>query len=276
VIGHRARLKNINFSYWISQPEARTGKTPVLLIHGFGGTYSGLEDLSAILASRTTVIGLDLPGYGLSEPLKGRHTLSNYSRFLNDFCASTEFHKIDVVGHSFGADIAIVFAALYPERVRKLILISPVILSNRRTASLGKYYYDLVARVPRGLRHRLLHNHTLTWISDYLLFRQASERQRAKILRDDYISDHLMTDRPVIESYRSLFTTRFLKLASRIQTPTMILSGNEDQLSPSKDMYALQASIPDSTLEIIAGAGHFLPLEDPRQTADIVQQFLAQ
>lgn len=272
--GHQTKIKHKKVVYWTSASHATNNRESLLLIHGFGGTYSGLEDLAALLSEQYNLLGLDLPGYGLSEPLQERHTLRNYAKFLNTFCGATEFHKVNVVGHSFGADIAIVFAALFPNRVDKLVLISPVVFSKKGIARLGKAYYNVVSRLPKGLRHTLLHSHALTRLSDRFMFKQASEQQRSKILRDDYISDHLMTDTPTIESYLSLLATPFFKLAGRIQSKTLVISGSDDALSPADVMQKLQEQIPSSSLSIVQGAGHFLPLETPRPVAEQIIGFL--
>lgn len=274
MIGHKAAHKGKQYAYWISAA-SETKTTPLLLIHGFGGTYSGLEDLSAKLDKTYTVIGVDLPGYGLSEPLHARHTLGAYASFLNDFCEETGFPAVHVVGHSFGADISMVFASKYPERVDKLVLLNPVLVSNRTFASMAKYYYELVAKAPYKVRHWLLHNHVLTWVSAYLLFKNASPEQRAKILRDDYISDHLMTDRPVIESYRSLLATDFLRVGAKIKSPTLIASGTADSLSPPADMAKLHDAISGSRLEQLHGEGHFMPIESPAEVYRLINNFIA-
>ena len=273
--GHQTKIKYKNIAYWTSAAHLSNSKESVLLIHDFGGTYSGLEELAGLLAEHYNVLGLDLPGYGLSEPLNERHSLQNYARFLNNFCATTEFHKVNVVGHSFGADVAIVFAALFPERVNKLVLISPVIYSNTGMARLAKVYYNVVAKMPKPLRHTMLHSHVLTRVSDNFMFKQATEKQRSRILRNDYISDHLMTDTPTIESYLSLLATPFFKLAARIKSKTLLISGSADPLSPTDVMQALQAQIPVSSLDIAKDGGHFLPLEAPRPVGKKIIEFLS-
>lgn len=245
------------------------------MIHGFGGTYSGLEDLSGYIQARHNILGIDLPGYGLSAQLHKRHSLKNYAEFLDDFCGSTEFHKIDVIGHSFGADIAIMFAAKYPNRVNKLVLLNPVLASRRPGVRASRFYYKLVELAPYKIRHRLLHNHLLTWMSDYVNFSHPSKAQKDRILRDDYISDHLMSDRPIIESYNSLLKTDFLKLGRKINAQTLIISGDKDKLSPPNDMAILSNSIKNSTLIIQPGEGHFMPLESPRKTAALIENLLS-
>lgn len=272
--GHQAHLKSRRVAYWTSAPHLTDGMESVLVIHGFGGTYSGLEDLSNLLSEHYNILGLDLPGYGLSEPLRERHSLKNYANFLNTFCGATEFHKVNVVGHSFGADIAIVFAALFPKRVNKLVIISPVVFSNKGLARLGKAYYHFVAKLSQRMRHTMLHNHTLTRVSDELMFKQASDQQRSRILRGDYISDHLMSDAPTIESYLSILATPFFKLAGAIKSKTLLLSGSEDTLSPVEVMAKLQEQIPNSQLDIAVGAGHLLPLETPGPVAKKILEFL--
>lgn len=272
--GHKTKVNRRAVVYWITEPPKGTNEY-ILLIHGFGGTYSGLEDVAEILSEKYGILGVDLPGYGLSEPMHRTHSVKNYANFLYEFCQSIGVKKVHVVGHSFGADIAIVLAAKHPALVQKLVLLNPVISSSKLLGGLSRMYYGFVGVLPRSLRHQLLHNHFLTWVTDSVLFTQASEAQRQQILRDDYISDHLMGDTPVLEGYRSILQTPFLKYARRIQTDTLLIGGAKDVLASVSTMAELHTMIALSKLEIIHDAGHFYPLEKPQKVSKKILSFLA-
>jgi pimeloyl-ACP methyl ester carboxylesterase len=273
--GYEASLQNRRYAYWVSSQDQPPQTLPIMLIHGFGGMYSGLEELSKKLTAHSTVLGLDLPGYGASEQLHRKHTLANYAAFLDQFCEQTKFHKVNVVGHSLGADIALLFASRFPQRVGDLVLLNPVLLTDRRVAALTKLYYDIAARAPKRLRRIILHSHAVTWFTDSVLFAQSPEGAKEKILRDDYISDHLMSDRPIIETYSSIHHTRFLEAAAHIKSRTLIVHGTGDKLTSSNETDALAAAIPGAVLKRVDGGGHFLPLEKPAVAARLILEFLA-
>ncbi len=256
-------------AYW----EGETSGPVVLLVHGFGGNHLGLADLAAALSPNFRVISVDLPGFGESAPMDRVHSLQNYAKFLNQFCAKLELGRCDVVGHSFGASVAIVMAARFPHRLRKLVLAMPVTVSNRWLGRLATFYYRLAGFTTGRLRHFLLNNHLLTWITDNALFATESKKRRAQILSADYQSDHTVPDRVTTESYQSLAATPLLRLARRIKAQTMVLAGTQDLLVPVDQMKVLAALVPEAHTVTVHG-GHFFPIEAPKQAAEIIQTFL--
>jgi pimeloyl-ACP methyl ester carboxylesterase len=61
---------------------------------------------------------------------------------------------------------------------------------------------------------------------------------------------------------------------ARISVPTLVLVGEEDLVTPPADAKALAAAIPNARLEIIAGAGHMAPYENPAAANAVILEFL--
>ena len=93
---------------------------PMIFLHGFPGRHKGLVGVAKNFPDRRIVIP-DLPACGASEPLPVAHSLKNYAVWLNDFLAALSIKRAIVVGHSFGARVALRFAVDHPRKIERLV-----------------------------------------------------------------------------------------------------------------------------------------------------------
>ena len=98
----------------------------LLLLHGFGASLHTWEPWAVALAASHRVIRFDLPGSGLSAPdATGDYTDARSLQLLAALLDQLGVAQASGVGNSIGGRIAWKFAAAYPQRVSKLVLISP-------------------------------------------------------------------------------------------------------------------------------------------------------
>src|SRR6266705_3311921 len=71
----------------------------VMLLHGLSADHTGLLDLAAGLRGVTTIVP-DLPGFGRSAPLPGRHTLDRYATVIEELRGQLELDRFALIGHS--------------------------------------------------------------------------------------------------------------------------------------------------------------------------------
>ena len=117
----KIKIRNINVAY-IEQGE---GETVFLLIHGLGSNAKAWLKNIPELAKQGKVIAVDLPGYGKSDKDYYPYSLSFYADVLTEMLDKMNIKKAVFVGHSMGGQISIVTSLKYPEKVDKLVLISP-------------------------------------------------------------------------------------------------------------------------------------------------------
>ncbi len=98
----------------------------VIMLHGFGSSLHTWEPWARALQSKYRVIRLDLPGSGLSDPdPTGDYTDARAMQVLTALMDRLGVGRASLIGNSIGGRVAWTFAASYPERVAKLVLISP-------------------------------------------------------------------------------------------------------------------------------------------------------
>lgn len=84
--------------------------TPLLLIHGLGGSLHTWDTVSGELARHREVIAIDLPGFGATAPLPGRPTVAALAGSVAGFLEAHDLEGVDVVGSSMGARLALELA----------------------------------------------------------------------------------------------------------------------------------------------------------------------
>ena len=103
----------------------QAGAGPLLvLVHGLAGTMGTWKAVVDELATRCTVVAVDLPGHGRSEPLPGDSSIGTYANALRDLLDELGHRTATVVGHSLGGGVALQFAYQYPQRCERLVLVS--------------------------------------------------------------------------------------------------------------------------------------------------------
>ena len=115
----------------------------VILLHGFGASLDTWEPWAQTLSERFRVIRFDLPGFGLTgaDPT-GDYSNARDIRILTGLMDQLGIDRASLIGNSLGGRIAWNFAALNPDRVTRLVLVSP-----DGFASPG-FEYDRVSETP--------------------------------------------------------------------------------------------------------------------------------
>jgi pimeloyl-ACP methyl ester carboxylesterase len=216
----------------------------------------------------------DLPGFGRSDPLAVPHTVVGYADAIEDFCDALDLPEVTVVGHSLGADIALALTARHPERVRSVIMISPVTEGRGAVARLARAYFRAGSVLPTGLARAWLLSRPAVYLSDQAVITSRDRDIRRRILAEDYRTAAAARPRAISESYLSLHRTPFTELADVVSRPAVLIAGDRDPLSTPASVGALHRRIRASRLIVMSGAGHLWPTEHPRAAGRVVEASL--
>ena len=116
--------KKISYAY--------TGENPnqvIFFIHGSPGSWKAYDEYlqDQELNKKAILISVDRLGYGGSEKGIPEYSLENQAKYLSPILHLYPKSKIILVGHSYGGPVAIQIAGMYPERIKKIILLAPSI-----------------------------------------------------------------------------------------------------------------------------------------------------
>lgn len=115
----------------VGADQADPNATPILLVHGLGGAATNWLEVMGGLARRTTVVAVDLPGFGDSQPPIGHAArLVPQVTFLTRLLDTLGWDRVEVHGNSMGGLLSIMLAGTHPHRVTRLVLVSPAFPSQ--------------------------------------------------------------------------------------------------------------------------------------------------
>jgi len=176
--------------------------------------------------------------------------------------------SFDLFGHSMGARVALEVFRLAPNRVRRLALCSTGV------HPLG----DAEPEKRRNLQ-AIGHARGFEALVDAWLPPMVAEENRAKeLLYRPMRQMSLDQGQQVFDAQIEALLGRpeQERLLGQIKCPTLVMTGELDSWSPPAQHEAMAARIADSTLVIVPGAGHMLPLEAPRAVNQAISDWLAQ
>lgn len=243
------------------------GPTQALLLHcslAHSGAWNGLAPLLG-----ATCVAPDLPGHGRSGPLDSSGDFQAQSvAMAGDLLTEA---PIDVIGHSFGATVALRLALEQPERVRRLVLIEPVFFAAAR----GTPAYDahvaefqpFVQALEAGEPMQAARLFTEMWGSegDWDTMRDG---QRASLTQQVGIIP--AQDVAIFGDNAGQLRPGRLEA---LNIPVLLLEGARTMPIIRAIHPALAARLPDAQRQVIEGAGHMAPISHPVESAKAIDAF---
>lgn len=108
---------------------------PILLVHGWIGSAENFHKWIPALEGRRKMIIPDLPGFGETPALAGEHSIAAMAAFLEAFAAAVDLQMYDLGGLCLGATVALELAGRDPQRIRQLVLHTPIYSRRALSAS---------------------------------------------------------------------------------------------------------------------------------------------
>ncbi len=265
--------------------------TPLLLIHGWGGSSRYWLGAYVTLAEYYDVIAIDLPGCGESPPPHGPASLLGLSQVVSETIDALELGVLAVAGHSLGAALALLLAAARPHQIRRMALVSfGLPRSAAEESLLASMHIALRANATLWAPWLALWTPWLTAIRPWnqifwmtpplpiLLAAQAVHRldelpYAALALGAADLAS--MDARVAIETASSTGDPLVIAAARQIQTPTLVIAGREDALFPPAASTALAHTLPNAALLLLERCGHVPMAESPAPFYTTLGVFLA-
>ena len=235
---------------------------PLLVIHGELGVPGWLDSF-AQLAERYDVIVPSLPGYGRStrpDWIMGVHDLAAWiTWFARDLDLDT---SVNVIGCSLGGWVAAEIATVAPQLFNKLVLVGAMGLKPEH----GEIFDYFLEGGLTGLRRAF---HRPEQSSEFMRYwgKEWTPDQA------DLVEQHReMTCRLAWKPYMHSLSLRHL--LPGITTPTLLVWGREDAITPIERGELYQRAIPHARLTIMDNCGHMPEMERPTEFTQLVQNFL--
>ena len=242
--------------------------TPILFLHGVGSDKSVWHPQLAHFGRSRRALAIDYPGYGESEQRDGA-TRDDYAHAALSVLDALGIERAHVCGLSLGGVVAIAMHALDPGRCASLVLADSFAVHPE-----GQAIYDRSTAASRTITMRELAEAR----APSLLGAAAGEAIKAEVIETMGWID------PAVyrQGAEAVWLADQQDRAAAIATPTLVLVGEEDRITPPSLSRALAdlagstaAERPAVRLEAIAGAGHLANLEQPAAFNRAVDLFIA-
>lgn len=242
----------------------KTGSGPaVVLIHGLGGATTVYEPQVATLAETHTVLRYDLSGHGRS-PFAGPASIDNWVEELRELLDAEGIEQTALVAHSMGTLVANTFAAKYPQRVSKVALLGAVRAQPE------------AAKTATRARARTVREGGMSAVADTIVAAALSqETHSTRPSSVALVRELLLGQNP--EGYASACEALAAAVEpdfSSIDVPILLLTGDEDKVSPVAVNDELLSIYPNAQKHVLDGVGHWHSLEDPSAVTNRLQEFL--
>jgi len=243
----------------------------LLLLHGFGSSLDTWNDWAGPLSAEYRVIRLDLPGFGQTgaDPA-GDYTDARAIAVLMALLDHLEVARVTLIGNSMGGRLAWAFAVVHPERVAKLVLISPDGFASPGFAYGKAQDVPLLMRLlPYTLPMAMLRPSLLAAYADPAKLTPAVLTR----MRDMMLAPGVR--RAIIARMQQTVLTDPVPLLRQITAPTLLLWGQQDAMIPISNAQDYLAALPHATLISLPGVGHVPQEEAPAESLAKLRSFLS-
>ena len=245
---------------------------PLLMLHGFTGHAHSWDHTASALSERYHVLALDQRGHGETDWAQvygSRAMVEDVRRFLD----ALHLDRVTLMGLSMGGNVAYLFAAQYPDRVERLVIldIGPVVAPEGAKriaggldapdtfASEDEAVAEARLANPRptdqSLRHRVAHNLRPTG-DGRLTYRWDRALRDGSADRDDH------TEAQRWAAWRA------------VSCPTLLVRGADSDILAVETAEEMLADNPRSSLAVVADCGHSITLDRPEGLADALRPWL--
>ena len=242
----------------------------IILIHSVGQSLYTFRELVNKLSSKFRVTALDLVGLGYSEkPYYFSYTIEEMTEFIYRFMEAVGIDYAHFFGFSMGAGYVVDFAKKYPDKVGRIVLLSPGGITPEMPLSVRAVQNRIIGGAAawminyRAVKKMLgecyfdLTNNNEDVCGEY--YRPIANADSKRIIRA-YVSNY--DDERVIHTLRD------------VNADTLVMWGNEDKWHPYEMADMFRSVIPSVNFVMIRNAGHLAHEEKAERVAQLIKQFI--
>jgi pimeloyl-ACP methyl ester carboxylesterase len=232
----------------------------ILLLHGWGSSSQAFDQLAGRLGADYQVVLLDLPGFGNSSPPPPSWHITDYAKLVKTFLDKAGIsHLICLGGHSFGGRVAIKAVATGEIKPEHLVLMGSAGIGH--SGSLRNQLFKAVAKTGKAVT-------ALPGLS------ALRTRLRSRLYQAAGSSDYVNAG-PLQQVFVNTINEDLQADAAKIKVPTLLVWGDLDTDTPLADGQKLAAKIPQSQLEVVGSAGHYVFVDQPWPVEQLIKEFLS-
>lgn len=227
---------------------------PILLVHGWIGSAENFHKWMPALEGRRQMVIPDLPGFGETPALSGEHSISTLAAFMEAFANTIGLTLYDLGGICLGATVALELAKRDPQRVRQLVLHTPI-YSRRALSRSFKVQTALASRSPVfGAAAWLARNRRVSDL--YKRFVVEGPKVDQFDARVNFVNQVRANPRAAREWLASAVKQDYEPWLRGWEQPVLMVVAEDDSLLDLGEMQKLTEQMQTAEVVIVPEAGH--------------------
>lgn len=254
-------------------------KPTIILLHGVPENLQAWYAVAPLLAKKNSVLALDWPGFGGSDPLANSKDYNphNFALAVVDFMDALKVDNAIIIASDIALLPAFLIGMENPERVSRLVVMDGLPFRRPQYAS-----WELNSFTKKdSLRAKFM----IKWfpgISAKIGYNKGFYKKHtipADVLKEFLTDGSNKTNQNAFMSYFQNFhqgQNYFEKRAHLLNTPVLVIWGKYDRFINIKLAYEIVEKLPNAQLKIIDKAGHYVHMDTPQDLVKAVTKFISQ
>lgn len=254
-------------NFQLSYDDIGEGKTPMILLHGYPFDKSMWQPQVDFFKNSYRLISCDIRGFGKSTDEVSSLSIEMFTDDLIEFMDKLKIDKAIIWGLSMGGFIALNMIKRYPKRFKALILCDTQCIPD--TPEVKKKRYDTINQISR--------EGVADFNEEFIkkIFSKDAFDNKKELVKNIHHVIYANSQNSIIMGQVALAErSETCSALDKINVPTLILCGSEDDVTPLEQSELMNSSIKDSVLHVIHNAGHVSNLEQPDEFNNYVLDFL--
>jgi pimeloyl-ACP methyl ester carboxylesterase len=251
------RLSDFEMHY----TERGQGDEVLVFVAGFISTQRWWRPVLERLPGNVRAYALDMRAAGRSQQVERGHTLARYAADVHELVEAMGVQRFTLVGHSMGGGIAMQYALEHQDRLRALMLVSPLAPFGMRIDQATTEWLLSLQGQAEALRQVLAAGHGVPPDAEDL----------AELVSDAAAWGPAIYRGAMDDMARFDVSARLPDLV----VPTLVTWGDRDKVVPFSGVREVFTRIPGCGLEIWHGVGHHLARERPDAFVELLARFVA-
>ena len=241
----------------------------LLILNGIMMSTASWTPFMDTLKEHFQILRMDFYDQGKSSKLNGSYTQKIQVDLIKELLDYLEIDKINIAGISYGGEVALLFALDYPEKIERVILFNSGAYTNPWLKDIG----DGWIKAGQTRNGELYYKTTIPVIYSTKYYEEKIEwmRNREKVLVPIFSNEVFLDAMERLTRSAESFDAR--NRLSEIDLPILIVTAENDILTPKKDQEYLYKNIKDAKWIIIPEAGHASMYENPSMFTTLITGF---
>ena len=252
IINKQIIINGLLINYYSVLPEKKFNNKTIVFLHGWGvNSQLWFKIVPELINKNYSLYFLDLPGFGQSQIPNTTYGIDDYKKIIYEFVKKMRLININLIGHSFGGSIVIKLASENPSFLNKLVLVNAA-----------------------GIRHSSIQKNIKTTLAKIIspLF-SPSFMQPIRIKFYQLIGSEYLNIPSMSKTFTLVVSENLMPLLSKINIPTLIISGDKDKVTPVTHAQEMNKKIKKSKL-VILSAGHFSFIDQTKRFVEELIKFI--